>query len=342
VSAPFLSCWDIVKRFGTTAAVDGVDLDVAHGEILALLGPSGCGKTTLLRLIAGFEAPTAGTIALDGRLLCGPHTFTLPEKRRVAMVFQDFALFPHMNVAANIAFGLKRGSDKRRRIAELLTLVGLEGLERRLPHQLSGGQQQRVALARALASEPILMLLDEPFSNLDPAIRARVRGEVKQLIRQVGITALFVTHDQEEALSIADRVAVMMDGRVIQVGTPEQVYARPLNRAVGAFVGDANFLPGRVCREVADCELGRLRVIAGFEGPAEVMIRAESLTISDTHGVPAEVVSVEYVGYGQMIAVRLTGGALLRIRRPGALPLAVGMRVAVAVEGEVLAFPGAG
>jgi iron(III) transport system ATP-binding protein len=244
-----------------------------------------------------------------------------------------------MNVAANIAFGLKRGNDKRRRVAELLGLVGLEGLETRLPHQLSGGQQQRVALARALASEPILMLLDEPFSNLDPAIRARVRGEVKQLIQQVGITALFVTHDQEEALSVADRVAVMMDGRVIQVGTPRQVYARPVNREVGAFVGDANFLTGRVCREVADCELGRLRVIAGFEGPAEIMIRAESLTLSDTHGVPAEVMSVEYVGYGQMIVVRLTGGTLLRIRRPGALPLELGMRVAVAVEGEVLAFP---
>ncbi|MGH2599469.1 MAG: ABC transporter ATP-binding protein [Dehalococcoidia bacterium] len=339
MSVAVLSCRGVIKRFGTTAAVDGVDLDVTQGHILALLGPSGCGKTTLLRLIAGFEVPNAGEVALAGRLLSGPSTFVLPEKRRVAMVFQDFALFPHMNVASNVAFGLRRGADKRRRVTELLALVGLDGLESRLPHQLSGGQQQRVALARALASEPVLILLDEPFSNLDPSIRARVRDEVKQLIHAVGITAVFVTHDQEEALSVADQVAVMMDGRVLQVGAPAEVYTRPVSRVVGEFVGNANVLSGEVRNGVVDCELGRFPVTVDFEGPADVLIRAESLVISEGKGVPAEVVDNDYFGHDQLAVIRLCSGTLLRIRLPAASQCPIGQRVAVAVQGEVLAFP---
>jgi iron(III) transport system ATP-binding protein len=224
MSETFLTCRGLYKRFGTTNAVDGVDLNVADGHLLSLVGPSGCGKTTLLRLIAGFETPDAGEIELDGRRLCGPGTFVPPEKRKISLVFQDFALFPHMNVAANISFGLPKEADKKRRVGELLDLVGLQGLESRMPHQLSGGQQQRVALARALAAEPKLILLDEPFSNLDPSVRARVRGEVKQLLQTVGITAIFVTHDQEEALSLAEQVGVMIDGHILQVGTPTEVY----------------------------------------------------------------------------------------------------------------------
>jgi len=292
-----------------------------------------------LRLIAGFETPDAGEIELEGRLLNAKGTFVPPERRKVAMVFQDFALFPHLNVSANIAFGLPKGADKRKRVDELLTLVGLRGMESRLPHELSGGQQQRVALARALAAEPALILLDEPFSNLDPSIRARVREEVKQLIHSIGITAVFVTHDQEEALSVAEEVAVMMEGRVLQTGTPTDIYMRPLSRAVGEFVGNANFLRGDVKDSVVECELGRLKVAASFEGRADVMIRAESLTVSEEGGTPGEVVNVEYFGHDQMVEVRLESGTLLHIRLLAVPQLPLGQHVGVVVKGDVFAFP---
>jgi iron(III) transport system ATP-binding protein len=335
----FLSCRDVVKRFGATTAVNGANLGVREGEVMALLGPSGCGKTTLLRLIAGFEAPDGGEIKLNGRLLSGANAFVPPDKRRVSLVFQDFALFPHMNVAANVAFGLPKGGDRRQRVAGLLKLVNLEGLDERMPHQLSGGQQQRVALARALAAEPALILLDEPFSNLDPSIRARVRSEVKQLIHSIGITAVFVTHDQEEALSVADEVAVMIDGRILQTGAPSRVYTEPVNREVGEFVGNPNFLEGRVHDLTVECELGVLPVVAGFAGPADVMVRAESLAITEGEGVPAEVTGIEYYGHDQMVTVRLESGRSLHIRLLAAPVLAVGQRVGVTVRGEVSAFP---
>jgi iron(III) transport system ATP-binding protein len=339
VSEAFLTCRDVIKRFGTTEAVNGADLEVTRGEIMALLGPSGCGKTTLLRLIAGFEAPDAGEIVLDGRTLAGPGVFVPPEKRRVAMVFQDFALFPHMNVGANIAFGLPRGVDKKQRVGELLSLVGLERMESRLPHQLSGGQQQRVALARALAAEPALILLDEPFSNLDPSIRARVRDEVRDLIHEIGITAVFVTHDQEEALSVAEQVAVMMSGRVLQAGTPTGIYTQPVSRDVGEFVGNANFLKGSVRDSVADFELGRMPVDATFTGAADIMIRAESIGISETEGAPGEVVAVNYFGHDQMVDVKLESGTIVQIRLLAAPQMPIGQRVGVFVKGEVFAFP---
>jgi iron(III) transport system ATP-binding protein len=289
-------------------------------------------------MIAGFEVPDAGEIVLDGRVLNDSSRYVPPEKRRVAIVFQDFALFPHMDVAANIAFGLPRGADKHRRVTDLLDFVGLQGLGRRMPHELSGGQQQRVAIARALAAEPALILLDEPFSNLDPAVRQRVRGEVKNLIQSVGITAIFVTHDQEEALSLAEQVAVMMNGQILQVGTPPDIYTDPANKAVGEFVGDANFLPGDVRDSAVDFELGRLNVSADFAGPADVMVRSEDLTITED-GVPAEVVNVDYFGHDQMVTVRLKSGRSLKIRLLSAPRLAVGDQVGVAVVGDVRAFP---
>ena len=339
MSDAYLTCRGVVKRFGSTEAVHGAELEVIRGDIMALLGPSGCGKTTLLRLIAGFEAPDAGEIVLDGHMLAGPGVFVPPEKRRVALVFQDFALFPHMNVGANVAFGLPRGSDRKSRVAELLTLVGLEGLDSRLPHQLSGGQQQRVALARALASEPALILLDEPFSNLDPSIRARVRDEVRELIHKIGITAVFVTHDQEEALSVAEQVAVMMAGRVMQVGTPTEIYTLPVSKAVGEFVGNANFLRGEVHDAMANFELGRIPVAAGFTGAAEIMVRAESLGVSETGGAPGEIVAVDYFGHDQMIEVRLESGTVVRIRLLAAAQMPLGQHVGVVVKGDVFAFP---
>ena len=339
----FLTCTSVSKMFDGITAVDSVDLKVAKGELLALLGPSGCGKTTLLRLIAGFEAPDAGEIRLGDRVLTSSRTVLPPEKRRIALVFQDFALFPHLSTGSNVAFGLPNGSDKRVRVEELLALVGLEGLEQRMPHQLSGGQQQRVALARALASEPELVLLDEPFSNLDPSIRVRVRMEVKQLIQSIGITAIFVTHDQEEALSLAEQVAVMIDGQIQQVGEPEVVYTHPANRLVGEFVGGANFLMATASEGFVECELGRLQIESGFSGSVELMVRPENLVVSESEGEPAEVVSIDYYGHDEMVTVRLQSGNLLRVRLLATTKIIEGQRVGVTLQGDdALVFPANG
>jgi iron(III) transport system ATP-binding protein len=336
VSQPILICRDLQKRYGEVSALRGASLEVEEGALLALLGPSGCGKTTLLRLIAGFEAPDAGEIELRGKTISSATTMVPPEKRRVAMVFQDFALFPHLNVGANVAFGLPKGA-KRERVQELLSLVRLDGLEQRMPHELSGGQQQRVALARALASEPDLILLDEPFSNLDPSIREEVRGEVRQLLRQVGITAIIVTHDQEEALSLAGEVAVMIDGQILQTGTPSEVYGRPVNRTVGEFVGAANVLPGSASGSQVECVLGRFDAAAG-DGPVDVMFRAEALAVAED-GVPAQVVDIDYYGHDQMITVRLQSGETLRLRLLATPGIEVGKRVGVTARGEPFVFP---
>ena len=213
-----LRCDGLSKAFGDAAAVDDASFHVTAGTVLALLGPSGCGKTTTLRLIAGLDRPDAGTIVLGGSEVQGPDVSVPPERRRVGLVFQDYALFPHLDVRANVGFGLSRRNGRAARVAETLELVGLSALASRMPHELSGGQQQRVALARALAPNPRVVLLDEPFSNLDAALRNDLRNDVRRVLRESGTTAVFVTHDQEEALSLADQVAVMIDGRVLQVG----------------------------------------------------------------------------------------------------------------------------
>jgi iron(III) transport system ATP-binding protein len=334
----FLRCEGVSKRFGVVRAVDGVSLGLQQGRVLALLGPSGCGKTTLLRMIAGFEASDAGEIALAGRVLNSASRFVLPEQRRVGMVFQDFALFPHLNVAANVGFALKRGDERKQRVGQLLELVGLQGLESRMPHQLSGGQRQRVALARALAADPQLLLLDEPFSNLDPSTRLRVRAEVKQLIQTVGITALFVTHDQEEALSLADEVGVMSSGQLLQIGTPDEIYTSPVSREVGEFIGVTMFLPGEASGGSVECELGRLQTIGSATGPVDVMLRAESLTLAEG-GTPAVVRTVEYFGHDQLVTVRLASGTELRVRLPATARLTRGESVGLGVKGDVVVFP---
>jgi iron(III) transport system ATP-binding protein len=267
------------KHFGDVVAVDDVSLEVRRGEFLAVLGPSGCGKTTLLRLVAGFERPDAGGIEIDGAVVAGPRQLVPPERRRIGMVFQESALFPHLDVAGNIGFGLPR---RRRdgRIAELVALVGLAGLHARMPHELSGGQQQRVALARALAPDPALILLDEPFSALDATLRAQLRGEVREILRAAGATTVFVTHDQGEALEISDRVAVMRAGRIEQISTPDELYLRPINRFVAGFVGEANLLPGEVRHGEVQTIVGRFRAANGAlaDGTrAEVLLRPEQL-----------------------------------------------------------------
>jgi iron(III) transport system ATP-binding protein len=338
MSEPFLICRGLSKQFGRITAVRDLELRVEQGHTLALLGPSGCGKTTLLRLIAGFERPNAGSVELGRRSLVGRGTFVAPERRRVGMVFQDYALFPHLSVEANVAFGLPRGGDRRRARA-LLSLVGLDGLGSRMPHELSGGQQQRVALARSLAAEPELVLLDEPFSNLDPLLRVQVRADVRRILESLGTTAIFVTHDQEEALSLAGQVAVMLDGTIHQVGTPWEVYTRPASRHVAEFMGDANFLPGVVGDGFVDCELGTLPVLAAFAGPAEVMVRAENLQLSAETGLPVEVVGGEFFGHDQVILVRLSGDRVLRVRSLADLNVAPGQRLGLRVSGGVVAYP---
>jgi iron(III) transport system ATP-binding protein len=263
----------LTKRYSQPAhlAVEDLTLDVASGEILCLLGPSGCGKTTLLRLIAGFETPDEGAVRIAGAEVAGPSTWVPPDRRRIGFVFQDYALFPHLTVLQNVAFGLRGAdrADRERRAAEVLDLVGLTIFSGRYPHQLSGGQQQRVALARALAPQPAVILLDEPFSNLDAALRGATRDEVRQILKRTGTTTVLVTHDQEEALTFADRLAVMRAGRLEQEGAPETVYARPRTAFVATFLGRTNLLRGEGLGHVARTALGDLSLSRAGAGPGD-------------------------------------------------------------------------
>lgn len=340
---PVVELRQVTKYYGARRAVEGVDLAVLSGELLALLGSSGGGKTTLIRLIAGFTPPTSGRIFLGGRDVTGQPAY----RRDVGVVFQHYALFPHMTVEDNIAFGLKvrhRGrAEIGRRVREMLSLVRLTGYERAYPRQLSGGQQQRVALARALAIDPEVLLLDEPLSNLDANLRRDVGEEIRRLQRATRTTAILVTHDHHEAFGMADRVAVLQDGAVAQVGTPWEIYRRPRNRFVARFVGPANFIPGRVRvsgNSVAEVEApGGARILAaaapGLSGDVEVMVRPEDVRILPDGGEADNTFTMEVdeaFYYGDFASVRLASGQFCltaTVRGPEVERIRAGARVRV-------------
>jgi iron(III) transport system ATP-binding protein len=332
----------IRKSFGDHLAVDIPELDLPAGELSVLLGPSGCGKTTLLRILAGFERPDAGCVKLGDELLTAPGRHVPAERRGIGMVFQDQALFPHLRVSENIAFGLPRGraarAARRQRVEELIELVGLEGMAGRFPHELSGGQQQRVALARALAPSPGILLLDEPFSGLDLETRVRVRGEVRSILAAAGATALLVTHDQDEALSLARLLLVMRDGRIVQRGAPAELYREPASPWVAGFLGEVDVLPGAVREGVIESELGPVAADLP-DGPVELAIRPESLGISDAAAAgqaAARLVSTEFFGHDLVLHLVTPSGAELRARVMGPALLADAARWAALDPGTEL------
>ncbi|MFE3073605.1 ABC transporter ATP-binding protein [Streptomyces sp. NPDC059247] len=321
--------------------LDDLGLTVGEGELAAVLGPSGCGKTTLLRVIAGFVTPDAGEVVLGGRTISGPGVHVPPERRGVGIVAQEGALFPHLSVARNVAFGLVGAgrAERRARTAELLDLVGLGAYRDRMPHELSGGQQQRVALARALAPRPALVLLDEPFSALDSALRAGLRSDVRGALRAAGTTAVLVTHDQEEALSVADRVAVIRGGRVAQCGTPQELYAAPADPWVASFVGEAVLLPGSARAGTATTALGPVSLRGAGpvrDGEGTVVLRPEQLRLvapDADAAVRGRVGEVRFHGHDALVLVEVGGAGTVTVRTPGPVEVRPGDEVGVRVTG---------
>jgi iron(III) transport system ATP-binding protein len=319
----------VSKSFGLTRAVEDVTLAVHPGELFAVLGPSGCGKTTLLRVIAGFERPDAGSVTVGGRQVAGERTWVAPERRRIGMVFQDYALFPHLTVERNVAFGCRR--DNRDGAQRALELVGLQHKADRHPHELSGGERQRVALARALAPGPDVVLLDEPFSSLDASLRADLRREVELILRDAGTSVILVTHDQEEALTLADRLALMRDGRLVQVGAPEDVYAQPAERWAAQFVGEVNVLPGVLRGESIHTEVGSFDLAGGVATPGSVhvAVRPEQLEFRSGREPNAEVVEREFRGHDVLYRLRHEAGRTLLVQLPSLELYEPGQRVFV-------------
>jgi len=329
------------KRFNAGPVVRDVNLAVNAGDILALVGPSGCGKTTLLRLIAGFERLDEGAIEIDGQIVAADGQHVPPERRRVGMVFQDYAVFPHLSVGQNVGFALGKGGAKRARVSELLAFVGLPGREDAMPHELSGGEQQRVSLARALSIDPVVLLLDEPFSNLDAALRAGVRDEVRALLKASGTTAIFVTHDQEEALFLGDRVGVMRAGQLEQIDTPEAVFHRPQTRFVAEFLGQTVFVPGQTTSVGIDSPLGpiarRLSLTAGTK--VEIAVRPDDVTFTPDPSGSARVIARQFTGIAYVYRVALADGTVVPCWQPHEVRVPEGTAVAPAFCREPAALP---
>lgn len=352
----------ITKQFehSSCPAVANVTLTLQQGDLLGLLGPSGCGKTTLLRIVAGFEQPQSGIVTLAGRPVVGGGYWVPPEQRDTGMVFQDYALFPHLNVAENVAFGLKKSRVRSKihalkdQVKEAIALVGLSGLEKRYPHELSGGQQQRVALARALAPRPALILLDEPLSNLDVQVRLRLRQEVRSILKETGTSAIFVTHDQEEALSISDQVGVMRGGHLEQLGTPEEIYTHPASRFVAEFVTQSNFLPARRRENRWETEVGsfELRMVDCKLNPTgetqssildmgELMVREENLMLQPDDEAKVVIRDRHFLGREYRYCLETPSGKRLHARTTLNTLLPVGTRVQLSVANPLQIFPAA-
>lgn len=333
------------KHFGTQLIVDHVNLTVPSGQLLTILGASGSGKTSLLRLIAGFERADSGTIHIDGEMVTGAGIHEPPERRRIGYVAQEGALFPHLSVAENIGFGLKKHVDRASRATDLLDLVGLPAAyASRAPHQLSGGEQQRVALARALASSPRLILLDEPFSALDAALRQELRDQVKSVLAEAGATAILVTHDQAEALSMGDQVVVLRDGRIVQMAAPSVLYHQPADTMLAQFVGEAVLLPGKAVSGRAICAFGDLALANPSQGPVELLIRPEQIklvALGTSGSVAAQVRAMSFFGHDALVQLKLDAAPelLVNARVFGHELPEPGRAVGLIVEKSVVAFP---
>ena len=347
----------VVQRYGRHTVVDGVDFRLASGQIACLLGPSGCGKTTLLRCIAGFEEIAAGEISLHGTVVSAAGRRVAPEKRRIGMVFQDYALFPHLTVEQNVAFGLGRKAQEEAhlRVRQLLATVGLAGQGDKFPHELSGGQQQRVALARALAPRPELILLDEPFSNLDVGLRERLSLEVREILKREGLTAILVTHDQNEAFAMADEIGIMYEGRIQQWDVPYNLYHRPANRFVADFIGQGVLLPGVVSAGTnVEMELGSLVSDVPVECSetctdchdgceVDVLLRPDDVVHDDRSALQAEVLHKAFRGADILYTLRLTSGAQVLSLVPSHHNHALGEKIGIRLDADhVIAFKKSG
>jgi iron(III) transport system ATP-binding protein len=330
-----ISARNVDVRFGETVALDGFTLDVPSGSLVALVGPSGCGKTTALRTIAGFQDVNSGTISIRDVLVNGPSTNVAPERRRVGMVFQEFALFPHITVAENVGYGVG-GADRVERVRSTLRLVGLDGYGDRFPHELSGGEQQRIALARALAPEPEVILLDEPFSNLDAPQRERMRRELRKIIHGAGLTAVFVTHDQSEALAIADVIAVMRDGAVVQVGTPDEVYAHPISPWVARFLGDAVMVDSVVQSGSVATTFGSVETDLDEGSAVTVMIRPEWVVVTPSAEGRARIIDREFYGHDQRVEIKVRGGSTIEALVSGRIPVRIGDTVDIEITDAIV------
>jgi iron(III) transport system ATP-binding protein len=338
----------LIKGFGAKPVLRGVELRIEPATITAILGPSGSGKTTLLRVICGFERAQAGSVEIDGEIVDDATHFVAPERRRIGYVPQEGNLFPHLTVAGNIRFGLDRNAESKQRVSDLLEMIGLADRARSYPHQLSGGQQQRVALARALAVRPRLVLLDEPFASLDASLRANVRGEVLHILREAGATALLVTHDQDEALSMSDRVAVIRDGVIAQFDSPQELYARPVDADLAHFVGEVNLLAGSVEGDTVSTALGNLSLQASATPmergtAATVLVRPEQLLLSASQagaGGSCEILDHEFYGHDAIVRVRPlhADAPVLVVRVRGGVAWPRGSHATLTVDGPVVAW----
>ncbi len=337
-----VSCVQLTKEYNNTPAVKDLSISVKSGEILALVGPSGCGKTTTLRLIAGFERPDHGAISIEEKIIANGRHWVPPEKRGVGMIFQDYALFPHLTVFDNIAFGLNRlpKEASRQRVNKMLELVGLEHLDERYPHELSGGERQRVALARALAPEPVLLLLDEPFSNLDADLRLKMREEIRKILKNIKATAIFVTHDQEEALYMGDRLAILNRGCLEQIDTPEGIFHNPKTRFVAEFMGQTDFIPGKVTPQGIATEIGLLAqwVDLPIGEKVEIAVRADDISFEVQEGGQSTIIGRQFKGALNVYRLQLPSGRIVHAFQPHTRIIPPGTTVEVYADpGHVLA-----